>query len=170
MRSDGNWQSSKNAHRQTKTSRNFFHFGNLILRRGSVPVRLSGNVWPPRSWKAISRPRFTVKLGGGSEVGELLSSTTYLDNQLLYFTPRVSVDSRLGILCFQLTRIGTRSGLPGGVDHGDASQHKLRRMATLTLDPSRIDKGTRTDRYIGKLWEGLKWCALGDSNTRPSGS
>jgi hypothetical protein len=44
-------------------------------------------------------------------VGELLSSTSYLDNQLLYFTPRISVDSRLGILHFQVTRIGTRSGL-----------------------------------------------------------
>jgi hypothetical protein len=33
-----------------------------------------------------------------------------------------------------------------------ATQHKLQRMATLTLDPSRIPKGERTDRYIRECW------------------
>ena len=37
-----------------------------------------------------------------------------------------------------------------------ATEHKLERMATLTLDPSKIEKGERTDRYIRKCWRKMR--------------
>jgi hypothetical protein len=37
-----------------------------------------------------------------------------------------------------------------------ATQHKLQHMATLTLDPSQIEKGARTDRYIRKCWRKMR--------------
>jgi len=37
-----------------------------------------------------------------------------------------------------------------------ATQHKLQRMATLTLDPKRIPKGERTDRYLRECWRKMR--------------
>jgi hypothetical protein len=37
-----------------------------------------------------------------------------------------------------------------------ATQHKLTRMATLTLDPSRIPKGQKTDRYLRECWRKMR--------------
>ena len=37
-----------------------------------------------------------------------------------------------------------------------AEQHKLRRFATLTLDPSRIPGGQRSDRYIRECWRKMR--------------
>jgi hypothetical protein len=37
-----------------------------------------------------------------------------------------------------------------------ATEHKLQRMATLTLDPSRIPKDERTDRYIRECWRKMR--------------
>ena len=37
-----------------------------------------------------------------------------------------------------------------------ATEHKLQRMATLTLDPKRIPKGERTDRYIRECWREMR--------------
>ena len=37
-----------------------------------------------------------------------------------------------------------------------ATEHKLRRMATLTLDPKRIPRGQRTDRYIRGCWNEMR--------------
>ena len=37
-----------------------------------------------------------------------------------------------------------------------ATEHKLQRMATLTLDPKRIPKGQRTDRYIRECWREMR--------------
>jgi hypothetical protein len=37
-----------------------------------------------------------------------------------------------------------------------ATEHKLQRMATLTLDPKRIPKGKRTDRYLRECWREMR--------------
>jgi hypothetical protein len=37
-----------------------------------------------------------------------------------------------------------------------ATQHKLTRMATLTLDPSQIPKGKKTDRYLRECWREMR--------------
>jgi hypothetical protein len=37
-----------------------------------------------------------------------------------------------------------------------ATEHKLQRMATLTLDPKRIPKGARTDRYLRECWRKMR--------------
>jgi len=37
-----------------------------------------------------------------------------------------------------------------------ATEHKLTRMATLTLDPKRIPKGQRTDRYLRECWRKMR--------------
>lgn len=37
-----------------------------------------------------------------------------------------------------------------------ATEHKLQRMATLTLDPKRIPKRERTDRYIRECWRKMR--------------
>lgn len=37
-----------------------------------------------------------------------------------------------------------------------ASEHKLQRMATLTLDPKRIPSRERTDRYIRECWRKMR--------------
>ena len=37
-----------------------------------------------------------------------------------------------------------------------ATKHKLQRMATLTLDPSRVPKGERTDRYLRECWREMR--------------
>lgn len=37
-----------------------------------------------------------------------------------------------------------------------ASEHKLQRMATLTLDPKRVPQGQRTDRYIRECWNEMR--------------
>ena len=37
-----------------------------------------------------------------------------------------------------------------------ATQHKLTRMATLTLDPSKIKKGETTDRYLRECWREMR--------------
>jgi hypothetical protein len=37
-----------------------------------------------------------------------------------------------------------------------AEQHKLRRFATLTLDPSRIPESKRSDRYIRECWRKMR--------------
>jgi hypothetical protein len=37
-----------------------------------------------------------------------------------------------------------------------AQEHKLQRMATLTLDPKRIPRGERTDRYIRECWRKMR--------------
>ena len=36
------------------------------------------------------------------------------------------------------------------------TEHKLTRMATLTLDPKRIPKGQRTDRYLRECWRKMR--------------
>jgi hypothetical protein len=37
-----------------------------------------------------------------------------------------------------------------------ATEHKLTRMATLTLDPKRIPKGKQTDRYLRECWNEMR--------------
>jgi hypothetical protein len=37
-----------------------------------------------------------------------------------------------------------------------ATEHKLQRMATLTLDPKRIPRGQKTDRYIRECWREMR--------------
>ncbi len=37
-----------------------------------------------------------------------------------------------------------------------ATKHKLQRMATLTLDPKRVPRGQRTDRYIRECWREMR--------------
>jgi hypothetical protein len=37
-----------------------------------------------------------------------------------------------------------------------ATKHKLQRMATLTLDPKKIPKGKRTDRYLRECWREMR--------------
>src|SRR5262249_38652110 len=37
-----------------------------------------------------------------------------------------------------------------------AQEHKLQRMATLTLNPASIPKGERTDRYIRECWRKMR--------------
>jgi hypothetical protein len=37
-----------------------------------------------------------------------------------------------------------------------ATEHKLQRMATLTLDPKRVPRGQRTDRYIRECWREMR--------------
>ena len=37
-----------------------------------------------------------------------------------------------------------------------ATKHKLTRMATLTLDPSKIKKGETTDRYLRECWREMR--------------